>query len=98
MKILIIGGNGQLGKTLRYLAPLKIGDDSVEIVSINRQDLDLCDLKGCKKLVLQIKPDFLMNAAAYTCVDLAEKDSEISFLVNALAPMAFAEAIKEING
>ena len=54
MKILIIGGNGQLGKTLLSLAPLKIGDDSVEIISVNRKDLDLCDLKACKKLVLQI--------------------------------------------
>ena len=98
MKILIIGGNGQLGKTLLSLAPLKIGDDSVEIISVNRKDLDLCDLKACKKLVLQIKPDFLINAAAYTFVDLAEKDSDISFLVNALAPMAFAEAIKETSG
>tara|TARA_Y100001968_G_C19434676_1_gene758980 strand:- start:810 stop:1712 length:903 start_codon:yes stop_codon:yes gene_type:complete len=98
MKVLIVGGNGQLGTTLNKCAPSKIGADLVEVFSITRKDLDLCDAKACEEIVQRIKPDFLINAAAYTFVDLAETNSNIAFAVNAHAPRAFAEALKHTGG
>ncbi len=97
MKILIIGGNGQLGKTLNSIMPSRMGMDLVEVLSITRKDLDLCDIQSCKKIVKQIQPDYLINVAAYTNVDLAERNSEMAFSVNAFAPKAFAEILR-ING
>ena len=91
MKILIIGGNGQLGKTLNNFIPKTIGTELVDVTLITRKDLNLCDVEACKKIVQQIKPEFLINVAAYTNVDLAEKNSNLAFSVNSFAPQAFAE-------
>ncbi|MBW3042882.1 dTDP-4-dehydrorhamnose reductase [Prochlorococcus marinus] len=98
MKILLIGGGGQLGQTLINSAPQAIGNHSIELISIYKKDLDLLDLSSCKKIVQELKPDFLINAAAYTNVDAAESDYSNVFTVNASAPKAFAEAILKTRG
>ena len=93
MKILITGASGQLGKALISEAP-----KSFEIIKADRKNLDLADPHACYSFVLENKPDWIINCGAYTQVDQAEIEKEISFKVNADAPFAFAKALKEVGG
>jgi dTDP-4-dehydrorhamnose reductase len=91
MKILLFGKNGQVGWELqRSLAPLG------EVLAPDRHGGDFCgdllDLDGLKDTVMQVRPDVIVNAAAYTAVDQAESDATLAHAVNALAPEALAEA------
>jgi len=91
MKILLLGKNGQVGWELqRSLAPLG------EVLALDRHSVNLCgDLSQPEKLaqtVLAYKPDFIVNAGAYTAVDKAESDAEVARCINTEAPAALAEA------
>jgi dTDP-4-dehydrorhamnose reductase len=80
MKLLLTGKQGQLGFELqRALAPLG------EIITIGRTECDLSDADTLSTLVRHIKPDVIINAAAYTAVDKAESDSATAFAVNGTA-------------
>lgn len=97
MKILLLGGTGQVGTELRRsLAPLG------EIVTTTRNGvlpdgapavaLNLSDLDGIAPLLARIDPDVVVNATAYTAVDRAENDAELAHRVNAAAPQHLAAA------
>lgn len=92
MKILLFGRNGQVGWELqRSLAPLG------EVVALDRTGGgglcgDLSDLAGLARTVAQVRPDVVVNAAAYTAVDQAESEQALARRVNAEAPGALAEA------
>lgn len=91
MKILLFGKNGQVGWELqRSLAPLG------ELMALDRHSTDFCgdlsNLEGIAATVRQIRPDVVVNAAAYTAVDKAESDAATARLVNAEAPGVLAEA------
>ncbi len=90
MKILLLGKNGQLGWELqRSLAPL--GD----VIALDRKSQaycgDLSKLQGLEETVQHIKPDIIVNAAAYTAVDKAESEPELALLINAGAPAILAQ-------
>ena len=97
MRLLVLGGNGQVGHELRRaLAPLG------EVVATTRSGA-LPDGSACERadfdapatlpgLVERIAPDIVVNAAAYTAVDKAETDIEAAFRANAEAPGALARA------
>lgn len=96
MKILLFGKNGQLGWELqRSLAPL--GD----LVALDRFDQQYCgDLSnpsGIAETVRTVRPDVIVNAAAYTAVDKAESESELANIINAVAPGTLAEEAKRIG-
>jgi dTDP-4-dehydrorhamnose reductase len=91
MKILLFGKNGQVGWELqRSLAPLG------ELLALDRHSREWCgdiaDLGGIRDTVRQVKPDVIVNAAAYTAVDKAESDAANAHAVNAEAPGVLAEA------
>ncbi|MDP1955372.1 MAG: dTDP-4-dehydrorhamnose reductase [Polaromonas sp.] len=91
MKILLFGKNGQVGWELqRSLAPLG------ELVALDRHSTDWCgdlaDLEGIGNTVRRVRPDVIVNAAAYTAVDKAESDVATAHAVNAEAAGALAEA------
>lgn len=93
MKILLFGKNGQLGWELqRSLAPLG------NLVALDRFDQhycgDLSNPNGIAETVRAVRPDVIVNAAAYTAVDKAESESELANLVNAVAPGTLAEEAK----
>lgn len=91
MKILLFGRSGQVGWELqRSLAPLG------ELVALDRHSTDYCgdlsNLLGIDATVRQVRPDLIVNAAAYTAVDKAESDVATAYTVNAEAPGVLAEA------
>ena len=94
MKILLFGKGGQVGWELqRSLAPL--GD----IVALDREDSaplsgDLANPERLAAVVQQVRPDVIVNAAAYTAVDQAEREPDLASAINAAAPGVLANAAR----
>ena len=95
MKVLLTGAAGQLGQALIASRP-----PDVELISCSRSELDLADANAdaCRAAVQQHRPDWVLNAGAYTAVDKAESEPELAAAVNAGAPAAFAEALAATGG
>ncbi len=93
MKILLLGKNGQVGWELqRSLAPL---GDLVALDSHSQMYCgDLSNLAGLMQTVRDIRPDVIVNAAAYTAVDKAESEPVLAHVINALAPSVLAQEAK----
>lgn len=97
MKILLFGKSGQLGwelqRTLSLLGTL------IALDRLGSQDLcgNLSDLEGLRNTINAVKPDIIVNAAAYTAVDKAENEPELVQLINAQAPELLAQEAKRIN-
>ncbi|HSI44180.1 MAG TPA: dTDP-4-dehydrorhamnose reductase [Methylotenera sp.] len=92
-KILITGVNGQVGHVLNEL----LNDSTARIVSLNRAELDLSNQDQIRHIVQSIKPDLVINPAAYTTVDRAESEPELAYAINATAPRVFAEESAKIG-
>lgn len=80
-KILVIGGNGQLGNCFRKLAPEF--ENRFEFNFTDSETLDITDAEKVSDFFYDFQPHFCINASAYTAVDLAENESEKAFAVNA---------------
>lgn len=78
-KILITGGNGQLGSELRVLSKVYT---QFEWVFTDYQELDLCDLENLEIALNTINPKIIINCAAHTAVDKAETETELSDVLN----------------
>jgi dTDP-4-dehydrorhamnose reductase len=92
MKILLTGKSGQVGWELqRTLACLG------EVIALDRQTLDLARLDSLRATIREIKPNLIVNAAAYTAVDKAESEPELAYAVNGVAPGVMAEEAKRLN-
>jgi dTDP-4-dehydrorhamnose reductase len=86
MKILLTGKNGQIGWELqRTLAPLG------EVLALGRDRLDLADIDALSSTVRALRPDVIVNAAAYTAVDRAQSEPELAMKLNAEAPGVLAQ-------
>jgi dTDP-4-dehydrorhamnose reductase len=93
MKVLLTGAAGQLGRALIASTP-----PGVELVACSRAELDLAHPAACRAAVQAQRPDWVLNAGAYTAVDKSESEPELAQAVNAGAPGAFAEALAETGG
>jgi len=92
MRILLLGKDGQLGRELqRSLAPL--GD----VTAWGRSECDLSQTESLYAKVLAVKPDVIVNAAAYTAVDKAESEPELAHAINTAAPAALAQVTLDIG-
>ena len=78
-KILITGGNGQLGSELRVLSKVYT---QFEWVFTDFQELNLCDLENLENALITINPKIIINCAAHTAVDKAETETELSDVLN----------------
>lgn len=87
MKILINGRSGQVSRALQRC--LK---DCGELIVLGRQELDLARTDLIFDTVVALRPDMIINAAAYTAVDRAETDEAMAFAINATAPGILAQA------
>ncbi len=92
MKVLISGRNGQVAQAL--LTSLQgLG----EIICLGRAELDLADVDAVRAQVHALRPDLIINAAAYTAVDQAESEPAQAFAINAIAPGVLAEEAKALG-
>ncbi len=85
MKIMITGAAGQVGRELRLAL------DQHELIALDRQGLDLSQPQAIRQMVREQTPQLIINAAAYTAVDLAESNAAAAFQLNAEAPGILAE-------
>ena len=89
-KIAVIGSNGQLGNCIRKIAP--DFENQYEFIFTDSTILDVTNADQVNDFFYDNKPDFCINASAYTAVDLAEKEEEKAFAVNAHGVAHLAQA------
>lgn len=92
MKVLIVGGKGQLGRGLAATAPA-----GADIVSHDIDTLDIGDAAALRACVSDVKPAILFNAAAYTAVDKAESEEALALVVNGTAVGTLADAARSVG-
>lgn len=92
MRLLLTGRNGQVGAELEpRLARLG------ELVALGRSELDLSDPVAIRARAREVRPDVIVNAAAYTAVDRAESEPELASAINGVAPGVLAEEAKRLD-
>jgi dTDP-4-dehydrorhamnose reductase len=90
MKIVIVGSGGRLGAAL-----MREFAGKFDVVGLNHAQLDLADAKQIHAKIDNLEFDVLINAAAFTNVDLCEKERGQAFQINAEAPRSLAEICRE---
>jgi len=93
LRILLTGRNGQVGWELERALPA-LGD----VTATDRTGLNLENTDDLRRVVREVRPDLIVNAAAYTAVDKAESERERAMQVNAVAPGLLAEEAKQLGG
>ncbi|MGB5596190.1 MAG: NAD(P)-dependent oxidoreductase, partial [Crocosphaera sp.] len=91
-KILLSGSDGQVGQELQTTLTT-LG----EVIAVNRQRMDLTSPENIRKVITEVQPDIIINAAAYTAVDKAESEPDLAFTVNSIAPSIMAEEAQKIG-
>ena len=79
MVVLVTGANGQLGQSLQFCAP---NYPELQFVFCSSDELDITNAENCETIFAKIKPNYCINAAAYTAVDKAESESENAHSIN----------------
>lgn len=97
MKILLLGKNGQVGWELQR--SLSILGKLTALDRLGQDGLcgDITDLDGLRTTIATLKPDIIVNAAAYTAVDQAESEPNLTQLINVEAPRVLAEEAAKIG-
>jgi dTDP-4-dehydrorhamnose reductase len=86
MNILLFGSNGQVGWELqRSLAPLG------EVIALERSEANLSEPESLRSIIRKIRPQVIVNAAAYTAVDKAESEPELARCINVTSPTVMSE-------
>ena len=91
-KILLIGRSGQIGSEL-FCTLSTLGS----VIAPNSRELDICNLAKIRAVIQEIKPDVIVNAAAYTAVDQAEKNIEATYALNAEAQKCLRKKQRRIK-
>lgn len=95
MKIILTGVTGQVGWELQRTL-MTIG----EVIPVGRNEslqLDLAKTDSIRQIIREVKPDLIVNPAAYTAVDKAELEPELAMAINGIAPGVIAEEAKKIG-
>ncbi len=93
-KVLLTGVNGQVGHALKQNL---VDDKKIELFALSREQLDFFNQDEIRRVIRKIKPDLIINPAAYTAVDKAESEPELAFAINAQAPRVLAEEAAKLN-
>ncbi|MBA3696333.1 MAG: dTDP-4-dehydrorhamnose reductase [Methylotenera sp.] len=94
-KILITGVNGQVGQALNEV--LRNTDIGGSLIGLSRTELDLSNPHQIRQVIHSIKPDLIINPAAYTAVDKAESEPDLAYVINAIAPRILAEEAAKVG-
>ena len=93
MRILVAGGQGQVGSALATLG----AEQDMDLIALGRSELDISDAISIAAAFDKYKPALLINAAAYTAVDKAEIESELAYAINETATGLLADACLAAN-
>lgn len=93
MKILIIGKDGQLGQELMREA----GEKKIKAIGVSHAELDICDAAESERVIIEARPNFVINTAAFHVVSECEKNPSKARAVNAAAVGTLAEICKKIG-
>lgn len=93
MKILITGALGQLGTDCRQVL-----QKEHEVTGIDIDDLDIGVLAEVRRALKQMRPDIVLNCAAYTLVDKCETERELAWSANVQGPENLARSVEELGG
>lgn len=92
MRVAVIGANGQLGTDIcNQFSPKH------EISALNHEDIEISDLDSCRTVLGSIKPDLVINTAAYHNVPLCEENETLSFQINGIGALNLAKAAEHDN-
>lgn len=91
-RILVTGKNGQVGWELQRTL-MTLG----EVIAVDRTQMDLADADSIRNCIREVKPNLIVNAAAYTAVDKAESEVDLAMAINGLAPGIMAEEAKRLG-
>ena len=94
MVALVTGAKGQLGQSMQFIAS---NYPEIKFVFCSSADLDISNLESCQSVFSKIKPNYCINAAAYTAVDKAESEPEKAHLINVVGAKNLAEVSKKHN-
>jgi dTDP-4-dehydrorhamnose reductase len=92
MRVLVLGANGQLGSEFQNFL-----EGRVEVFAFNHSELDTLDFKGLIDRFIALSPDVVINCAAYTKVDQAEKEQGLAYHINAIGAKNVSYASFKIN-
>jgi len=92
MRVLLTGSNGQLGTEFRTL-----GRSAAEIISTGSHELDLTNEQDIRRFVREVKPEVIVNSAAFSDIDAAERNWDACFALNAIAPVVLAEEAHRLD-
>jgi dTDP-4-dehydrorhamnose reductase len=93
MKILVLGSKGQLGRCLND----QLDNRDHNVIYTSREQIDVGAIEATKSQILEIKPDVVINATAYTAVDKAEEEQEKAALINHLAVANIAHTCSQLG-
>ncbi|WP_396160475.1 dTDP-4-dehydrorhamnose reductase [Flavobacterium sp.] len=91
MVVLVTGANGQLGQAIQSIVEKY---PSIDFVFCTSLELNITDKRNCETVFEKYKPNFCINAAAYTAVDKAESEPEHAFAINVTGAQNIAEVCK----
>jgi dTDP-4-dehydrorhamnose reductase len=94
MVVLVTGGSGQLGQSLQFIA---VKYPNIQFEFFNSSLLDVTNFENCDSVFSKIKPDYCINASAYTAVDKAESEPEKAYDINVLGAENLAVICKKYN-
>jgi dTDP-4-dehydrorhamnose reductase len=94
MVVLVTGSNGQLGQALQSISG---NYPEVQFVFSTSKELDITNKDSVKAVFEKEKPNFCINAAAYTAVDKAESEPENAYSINVIGAKNLAEACRDFN-
>lgn len=94
MVVLVTGAKGQLGQAIESISGKYL---EVAFVFCDSSSLDITNLENTKAVFKQVKPQYCINAAAYTAVDKAESEKEKAYSINVIGAKNLAEVCKENN-
>jgi dTDP-4-dehydrorhamnose reductase len=94
MVVLVTGANGQLGQAIQSV----VGNyPSIDFVFCSSSELNITDKNNCETIFEKYKPQFCINAAAYTAVDKAESEPEKAYAINVTGAQNLAAVCKAYN-
>lgn len=94
MKILVTGCNGQLGRAVNEQYA---GNESVELINTDVDQLDITNVDDVLKMVRGVKPDVILNCAAHTNVNLCESQQDLAYRINAIGPRNLSIAAADMD-